>query len=202
MPSSSFDPDAEYASLNRDAVGRIDSMLPEALKGMGVSVPKPGGGAMLLTPPLPVDIEEAPGAFLRITGLDADGQPQGHTVVTRDQYRDFRQTANPHRTPGRLLDLFLAVRDELRPDLTRGIMGVTLGEPTDYLYQLRYREHAPGTSPEEGLVSASGRELVFSRPLSSEELRRFEAKPVGARPAGLRPLPSPQGPAPVVEPQR
>ena len=182
MPDPSFDADAELTALDRAAVAQIDTLLTEAIKGRGIKLPnRPGCGHSLITRPMPGDEEEgSEPPFFRVTGVDAEGSPLGHTVVTKAQYRAFRARANALHAPGRLSDVFESVRTSLRPDLVQGILGFTLGEPTQYHYRLKFREHAPGTSPREGLVAAAGRNLTFSRPLASRELADFELVPLGA----------------------
>ncbi len=178
-----FNADRELAELRTAVVAQIDAMLPAVMFGKGVRLANARAqGDLLFTRPMPCDCEEVPGdtPLFRVTSIDEVGTPFGHTVVGKAAYRTFRATANVREAPGRLLDLFDTLREALRPDITQGVVGITLGEPTEFLYRLRYRDHGIGTSPVEGLISADGRNLIYSRPLSGAELREFEMEPVGA----------------------
>lgn len=193
MHRKPFDIDAESAALTQDAISRLDAMVSGIATGKGVELPRRGGGVFLLTKSAPGDDEEAgERALFRITSVNDDGEPLGHSVVTKDSYRAFRRDTS---VDGRLRDVFNEVRNSIRPDICQGFAGIMLDEPTLFEYQLLYRDHAIATSPLEGLVSADGRKLVYSRPLSSEELKAFEIRPIGARPAP--PLRQPAVAAPV-----
>ena len=183
MNAPVFDADAEYAALNREAAEQITRLLDEAINGKGVKFPRREGGTLLMTKPSPGDEEEVEGKPLfRVTAFDEAGSPFGHTVISAEAYREFRASPELNHAPGRLVDVFQVVRTQLRPDLTQGIAGITLKLPTEYMYQLRSREHGIGTSPTEGLIAAEGRYISYDRPLSRQELKDFEAIPVGARP--------------------
>ena len=183
-PTHSFDIDGELEALQRAAIAKLDGLLPEITRGQGVQFRNLSGpGNLMLTRPAPLDAQELEGdaPFFRITAIDAAGEPYGHTVVGKGAYRAFRTSGRDADAPGRLCDVIGNFKDSLRPDLTRGLVGIVMGLPTEYTYRLRYREHGIGSSQVLGFKSASGRDLSFARPLTSAELAEFEIDPIGAQ---------------------
>lgn len=181
MPTTinSFDLEAELQGLEESARRQLDALLQKALLDGGSSVPNiRAPGDLLITKPAPFDSVEQDGdvPFFRITALDSEAQPVGHTVVGKAQYRRYRQG---EEVTGYFGDLVDSIQDSLRPDLTRGISSIVLDLPGEFSYRLRYRDHGIGTTPADGLKSASGRDVVFSRPLSTTELNAFEITPIG-----------------------
>ena len=116
-----------------------------------------------------------PDVMLQITRLSKTGEPQGHQDIISE--KDFEDAiADP--------DTLDVVLDHIRPDVGQGRVLKGFGvpkfrKPVMYKYRLRLRDAGLGTVPK-GFVSADGREVVYDRPLTLQEMQDFEIDPVGA----------------------
>jgi hypothetical protein len=162
-----FDP--EYDRLNADAKRKVAELVGSVAGVNGARIMRRDGGSLTVTK------SSREGEFLQVTRFDEGGEPTGDRAYTKERRREILDDP----------DLLDAAKWALRPDLVEGAHLDVLEEPGAWLYRLKYREHGPGTSPSDGLLSAKGQNVAYHRPLTYEELRVNEMQPMGAM--GLKP---------------
>jgi hypothetical protein len=120
------------------------------------------------------------GTLFRITKLDDEGLPMGHSAIPEDVYSEFydsKDKAGMIDSP--LFDLFRNVRNKIRPDMEN--LAMHGKSPVQFTYKMRLREFGPGAGKTEGLVKADGRNVTYDHPLTRQEMNDMEADPVQSK---------------------
>jgi len=168
--SSSDDADYEQMKEARDeAINDADKFLSNMMmEGRGELKTK-DGGTIIITPSSKPDI------IVQVTKLDKNDEPLWDRMA-KDEDEFFDMLNDPALQDAALMTI--------RPDIAMADRAFGIEQAReDYLfdYNLRLRDVGPGTVPD-GFVSASGRKVSYSRPLTRQEIYDFEIKPVGATP--------------------
>jgi hypothetical protein len=120
------------------------------------------------------------GTLFRITKLDDEGLPMGHSAIPEDVYSEFyasKDKAGMIDSP--LFDLFRNVRNKIRPDMEN--LAMHGRSQVQFTYKMRLREFGPGAGKTEGLVKADGRNVTYDHPLTRQEMNDMEADPVQSK---------------------